>query len=89
MQQAEKIKNKNVKAIESVETLNDKLQAELCEISIILGFLDKFKQNQQLFISANKALTDVKEYTDETRKYQKITLSVDMHFHAMEIYKAH
>ena len=60
-EEAQKIKKTDLKSMESISTQSESLQKLLREISSTLEKLEKYKQNQQLFISSKHFLAEVLE----------------------------
>ena len=60
-EEAQKIKKSDLKSMESISTQSESMQKLLSEISSTLENLEKFKQNQQLFISSKHFLAEVME----------------------------
>ena len=61
MEEAQKIKINDLKAMEHISTQIETMQKHLREMSSTLESLEKYKQNQQLFISSKHYLTEVRE----------------------------
>ena len=60
-EEAQKIKTDDLKSMESISTQSESIQKHLSEMSSTLESLEKYKQNQQLFISSKQYLADVME----------------------------
>ena len=60
-EEAQKIKKSDLKSMESISTQSERMQKLLSEMSSTLENLEKYKQNQQLFISSKHFLAEVME----------------------------
>ena len=60
-EEAQKIKKCDLKSMESISSQSDSMQKLLSEMSSTLENLEKYKQNQQLFISSKHYLSEVME----------------------------
>ena len=60
-EEAQKIKNSDLKSMESISTQSESLQKHLREMSSTLESLEKYRQSQQLFISSKHYLAEVME----------------------------
>ena len=60
-EEAQKIKKNDLKSMESISTQSENLQKHLREMSSALESLERYKQNQQLFISSKHYVTEVME----------------------------
>ena len=60
-EEAQKIKKSDLKSMESISKQSESMQKLLSEMSSTLENLEKYKQNQQLFISSKHYLSEVME----------------------------
>ena len=58
-EEAQKIKKSDLKSMEAISTQSERMQKYLREISANLESLERYKQNQQLFISSKHYLAEV------------------------------
>ena len=65
MEEAQKIKKSDLKSMQSISTQSESMQKHLSEMSFTLETLEKYKQNQQLFISSKHYLAEVMELKHE------------------------
>ena len=65
---AQKIKTHDLKSTESVSTQTESIQKQLSEMSSTLESLEKYKQNQQLFITTKTSLKQVMDFSKQTDK---------------------
>ena len=67
-EEAQKIKNSDLKSMESISTQSESLQKHLREMSSTFESLEKYKQSQQLFISSKHYLAEVMELKQKTEE---------------------
>ena len=67
-EKAQKIKTGDLKSMESVSTQTESIQKHLSEITSTLESLEKYKQNQQLFITIKTSLKQVMDFNKQTDK---------------------
>ena len=65
---AQKIKTHDLKSMESISTQTESIQKQLSEMSSTLESLEKYKQNQQLFITTKTSLKQVMDFSKQTDK---------------------
>ena len=67
-EKAQKIKTVDLKSMESISTQTESIQKHLSEITSTLESLEKYKQNQQLFITTKTSLKQVMDFNKQTDK---------------------
>ena len=67
-EKAQKIKTVDLKSMESISTQTESIQKHLSEITSTLESLEKYKQNQQLFITSKTSLKQVMDFNKQTDK---------------------
>ena len=67
-EKAQKINTDDLKSMESISTKTESIQKKLSEMSSILESLEKYKQNQQLFITTKTSLKQVMDFSKQTDK---------------------
>ena len=67
-EKAQKIKTVDLKSMECISTQTESIQKHLSEITSTLESLEKYKQNQQLFITTKTSLKQVMDFNKQTDK---------------------
>ena len=67
-EKAKKTKTVDLKSMESISTQTESIQKHLSEITSTLESLEKYKQNQQLFITTKTSLKQVMDFNKQTDK---------------------
>ena len=67
-EKAQKTKTVDLKSMESISTQTESIQKHLSEITSTLESLEKYKQNQQLFITSKTSLKQIMDFNKQTDK---------------------
>ena len=67
-EKAQKVKTADLKSMESISTQTESIQKHVSEMSSTLESLEKYKQNQQLFITTKTSLKQVVDFNKQTDK---------------------
>ena len=67
-EKAQKTKTVDLKSMESISIQTESIQKHLSEITSTLESLEKYKQNQQLFITSKTSLKEIMDFNKQTDK---------------------